>query len=266
MVGDRPRVLDYQTDSEKEMRYLQSGSRNLTVMTAIAAVITVVGLIMIPSIWWFVGSLIAFQIYWCCGYSAGNHRYFCHRAFKTSKFWEEFMVWCACTSLGGHPLLFSASHLEHHRHSDTEKDPNNAYKRVWLAAANEPSVEMPMYLKKRFIKEPLMMRSFRYYLAYPIITALILLVISPYAMVYLWAIPLILTQLARKHAMLDWVHRFGYQTFNTGDKSTNSLILSLIFGGEGLHNNHHKYAGRWNFAMKKGEIDPTSWFVRLIKK
>jgi fatty-acid desaturase len=248
------------------MTTFQSDSTKLTLMTAVAAVVALVGVCLSPSLLWLLGSLVAFQVYWCCGYSAGNHRYFCHRSFKTSKFWEEFMVWASCSSLGGHPLLFASSHLEHHQHSDTDKDPNNAYKRVWLAAANEPSVEMPIWMKRNFVKSPLMMRAYRYYLLYPIITATILCLISPVAMIYLWAIPLLITQIARKHAMLDWVHSFGYQSYDTGDKSTNSLILSLLFGGEGLHNNHHKYPARWNFVMKKGEIDPTSWFVRMIKK
>ena len=42
------------------------------------------------------------------------------------------------------------------------------------------------------------------------------------------------------------------------------MPIDLFMMGEGYHNNHHKYGGRANFAVKWFEIDPTYFLIKLF--
>jgi stearoyl-CoA desaturase (delta-9 desaturase) len=61
-------------------------------------------------------------------------------------------------------------------------------------------------------------------------------------------------------------HHWGYQNFEGRDHSTNSFLCNIITVGDGWHNNHHRYPGRWNTRIKWWEFDPTAWFIGLIRK
>jgi len=54
--------------------------------------------------------------------TAGYHRYFSHRSFKTSRFFQFVMALMATTSTQKGVLWWAANHRHHHRYSDTEDD------------------------------------------------------------------------------------------------------------------------------------------------
>lgn len=234
-----------------------------------AMVLALLGMWVFPANWqWALGTVLAFQFYWIAGLTVGWHRYFCHNAFKTSRFWEEVMLFAGCASLSGHPGAFAVIHLQHHRYSDTDQDPHTHYKDVVFPATKLAGINLSVSAKKRFFLSPVMKRVHETYLLYPIVTALILLAISPEAFIYLWALPVSLMQFLRKYLLVIIPHnpKVGYQTYDVGDNSRNVWSLGVLFGGEGYHNNHHKKPNGWNFAHQWWEIDPASWFVRLIKQ
>lgn len=246
------------------MRLFQSDPKKVFVLTWVAILLTPLALLN-PDIWWGVGSFLAFQLYWVLGLTVGLHRYFTHRSFQTSPFWRECMIWAAAAALSGHPGLYAIVHLEHHRLSDTKEDPHLFYIRGWFISSKNVNVRLTPPMKRAFVSDPVMMRTYRYYLTYPTLTALALLAISPWALIYLWAIPVLAMQIFRKYVTLQWVHQFGYQTYETGDSSRNSKILGLLFGGEGFHNTHHRFPQDWNFSRHWSEIDIGSWVIRAIK-
>ena len=56
------------------------------------------------------------------GVSAGYHRYFSHRAFKTSRAGQFVLACLAQSSAQRGVLWWAAKHRWHHLHSDTEQD------------------------------------------------------------------------------------------------------------------------------------------------
>ena len=54
--------------------------------------------------------------------TAGYHRYFSHRSFKTSRAFQFVMAFMATTSTQKGVLWWAANHRHHHRYSDTEDD------------------------------------------------------------------------------------------------------------------------------------------------
>ena len=54
--------------------------------------------------------------------TAGFHRYFSHRSFKTSRTFQFIMAWVGTSSAQLGPMWWAANHRHHHQHSDTEED------------------------------------------------------------------------------------------------------------------------------------------------
>jgi fatty-acid desaturase len=66
------------------------------------------------------------------GLGACLHRYFAHRAFKTSRVFQFIM----CLLVGmtfGDPIWFAGKHRIHHKHSDTERDVHSPKQGFWFA-------------------------------------------------------------------------------------------------------------------------------------
>jgi stearoyl-CoA desaturase (delta-9 desaturase) len=61
-------------------------------------------------------------------------------------------------------------------------------------------------------------------------------------------------------------HAVGYQTFRTGDRSTNNWWVALLSFGEGWHNNHHAYQRMARQGHKWWEVDVTYWAICLLEK
>jgi stearoyl-CoA desaturase (delta-9 desaturase) len=57
-------------------------------------------------------------------------------------------------------------------------------------------------------------------------------------------------------------HRFGKQPYE--NSATNSRLLAIVTGGEGLHNNHHAAPTSARFSLHPGELDPGWWAIRLL--
>ena len=56
------------------------------------------------------------------GLTAFYHRYFSHRAFKTSRWFQFLGAVLGCTALQKGPLWWAAHHRDHHRFADREGD------------------------------------------------------------------------------------------------------------------------------------------------
>lgn len=51
-----------------------------------------------------------------------------------------------------------------------------------------------------------------------------------------------------------------------GNSGTNGQVLALLTAGEGLHNNHHAAPTSARFALRRREIDPGWWLVRVLTR
>ncbi len=57
-------------------------------------------------------------------------------------------------------------------------------------------------------------------------------------------------------------HHTGYRNFE--NTATNLRFLALLTGGEGLHNNHHRFPRSPKFSIKRSEIDPAWPVIKLL--
>lgn len=201
-----------------------------------------------------------------------NHRYLAHRSFKLKPWLEPLLFFFSNATGVGSSLSWVAVHRHHHKHADTPLDVHSPrYKgmlKVWLTLWDPIPPIKPMLIKDilRDKKQVLMNKHyFKFYYSWVCILVILSLVTQSWIpIISFHAIPLIWG--LHNGGIVDAIcHRYGYRNFETSDDSRNNTIANIIGFGTGLHNNHHKHPGQWNFAMAKGEIDPTSWIVRLIK-
>ena len=59
-------------------------------------------------------------------------------------------------------------------------------------------------------------------------------------------------------------HLMGRRRFATPDTSRNSMLIALITGGEGWHNNHHYLPASARQGFTWWEIDPTWYALRAL--
>ena len=103
---------------------LPNGSRISVLMSLPFAVIHLLalGVFFVKFRWVYLVTcvaLVAFRMFWV---TAGYHRYFSHRSFKTSRAFQFVIAFMAMTSSQKGVLWWAAHHRHHHRFSDQEDD------------------------------------------------------------------------------------------------------------------------------------------------
>ena len=59
-------------------------------------------------------------------------------------------------------------------------------------------------------------------------------------------------------------HVFGRRVYDTPDTSRNTLLVAIATGGEGWHNNHHRYQRAARNGFYWWEFDPTWYTIRTM--
>ena len=203
------------------------------------------------------------------GITAGYHRYFSHRSYKTSR-WLQFVLAClGCSAMQKGPLWWTAHHREHHRHSDTTEDPHSP--RVnsfwwshigWILARDYEETNWPIirdwsrYPELRWLNR-------NHWLPGLAMAALCFLVGGWTGLV--WGFFLSTVLLYHAVFMVNSVcHLFGRRRYATADQSRNNVWVALITLGEGWHNNHHRYQSSTNQGFFWWEIDISYYLIKLL--
>jgi stearoyl-CoA desaturase (delta-9 desaturase) len=203
------------------------------------------------------------------GITAGYHRYFSHRSYKTSR-WFQFVLAClGCSAMQKGPLWWTAHHREHHRHSDTVQDPHSP--RInsfwwshlgWILAKDYEETNWPIvtdwsrYPELRWLNR-------NHWLPGLLMAVLCFLVGGWSGLVWGFFISTVLLY----HAvfMVNSVcHLFGRRRYATPDQSRNNLWVAIVTLGEGWHNNHHRYQSSTNQGFFWWEIDVSYYLLKLL--
>ena len=103
---------------------LPNGSRISVIMSLPFALVHIASLLIffIPFHWYYLVTCLALLGVRMFFVTAGYHRYFSHRAFKTSRVFQFIIAFMAMSSAQKGVLWWAAHHRHHHRHSDQELD------------------------------------------------------------------------------------------------------------------------------------------------
>lgn len=216
------------------------------------------------------------------GLTAGYHRYFCHRAFKTSRVFQFVLAWLGASAAQRGPLWWAGHHRWHHRHSDTAEDvhPPGVRGILWAHAGWIMSKRNDR-TRMEWIRDFAAYRELRWldanhYVA-PVSLGVALFLLGAWlAAAYpelgtngpqLVVVGLLCSTTLLYHctfAVNSIGHTVGSRRYVTRDNSRNSFWLALLTAGEGWHNNHHRYPASERQGFYWWEIDLTHYGVVLL--
>ena len=216
--------------------------------------------------------------------TAFYHRYFSHRAFKTSRVFQFLGAVAATSSAQRGPLWWAAHHRHHHLHSDDEHDTHSPSRRGLLMShvgwfMTKGAFRTPERLIRDWVRYPELRFVNRFDWLSPVLLALALFgfgaLLEAYVpslgtnawQMFIWGF--VVSTVIVYHATYtinSLSHRYGSARFDTGDDSRNNIWLALLTMGEGWHNNHHYYPAAARQGFRWWEIDMTYYGLVLLSK
>lgn len=214
--------------------------------------------------------------------TAFYHRYFSHRAFRTSRFWQFVFAVVGAAAVQRGPLWWAAHHRHHHRHSDLPDDAHSAVQDgfLWshmgwfLARQNFPTRS---HLVRDLARYPELRWLDRYDIAVPTALFLALWALGAWlesahpalgtgpGQLLVWGFCISTVVLFHSTFVINSLaHRWGTRRYDTGDESRNNPLLALITFGEGWHNNHHRYPSAARQGFYWWELDLSWYGLKLL--
>ncbi|HEX8111151.1 MAG TPA: acyl-CoA desaturase [Kofleriaceae bacterium] len=220
--------------------------------------------------WSWQGLLLAVLFYFVrmFGITAGFHRYFAHRSFKTSRTFQLLLAILGTTSTQKGVLWWAAHHRSHHKHSDEPGDIHSPVQRGfwwshvgWILASTHDETDARRI--GDFTKYPELVWLNRFHLLPPIAFAVMTYVIGGWwALVWCYFVSTTLLWHGT-FTINSLCHLWGSRRYATTDDSRNNLFLALITMGEGWHNNHHHYQRAVNQGFYWWELDLSYYLLRI---
>jgi len=201
--------------------------------------------------------------------TAGYHRYFSHRSFKTSRVFQFIMAFIATTSVQKGVLWWAANHRHHHRYSDTQEDLHSPslfgfwWSHVgWILSDKYDTTQVDLI--RDFHKFPELRWLNRYHLVPPVILAVALFLIGGWGLL-VWGFFISTVILWHSSFTVNSLsHVFGSRRYATSDTSKNNVFLALLTMGEGWHNNHHHYMAAARQGFFWWEVDLTYYLLKVL--
>ncbi|MEM9243016.1 MAG: fatty acid desaturase [Pseudomonadota bacterium] len=201
--------------------------------------------------------------------TAGYHRYFSHKSFKTNRVFQFLLAFVACTALQGGPLWWASHHRHHHMCSDQEDDVHSPIRdgfwhshMIWFMY--KKNLKARYDLIRDFAKYPELRFLERYWYLSPIVLIAILAFFGGWnAVVWGFCVPAVFVNHVT-YSVNSFVHLFGKRRYETQDTSRNNWWISALTFGEGWHNNHHRYAGSVRQGFTWYEFDLTFYILKVL--
>jgi stearoyl-CoA desaturase (delta-9 desaturase) len=224
-------------------------------------------------------ALYALRVFALTGF---YHRYFSHKAFKTSRVFQFCGALLGCVAVQRGPLWWAAHHRNHHAHSDDEEDLHSPVQHGflrshvgWFLTPRAHPVnwklipDLAKYPELRFLER---YESFVCLLFAAALYGLgaLLEAVAPGLGTSGWQILVwgfFISTVAVYHVTFlvnSLAHLMGSRRFPTRDDSRNNLLVALLTFGEGWHNNHHHYPASARQGFFWWEIDITYYLLKML--
>jgi stearoyl-CoA desaturase (delta-9 desaturase) len=218
--------------------------------------------------WRAVAVCVAFYVVRMLAITGGYHRYFAHRTYRLRRFPQFVLAFFGASAAQKGPLWWAAHHRAHHKYSDTEKDIHSPKRGFWWSHVGW--ILCDKYNKtdtnaiKDFAKYPELVWLDKHDWVAPWTLGFVsyftagwsgLLIGFFLSTVLLWHGTFTINSLA---------HVWGRRAYETTDTSRNNAVLAVITGGEGWHNNHHRYPWAARQGFRWWQVDVTYYVLRVL--
>lgn len=215
----------------------------------VIAYLSIIPMLFYASWYHYIISWLVYFLIGGLGMIVGYHRLHSHRSFTCPRWFEKLITIFATLSLTGPAIDWVAIHRAHHKWHDTDKDPHSpdhlGILRVHfftMFAKVSPKFAMDL------IRDSFYMWQRKYYFYIIFAYALILYMIDPFAIIYLWLFPAFLTILFGT-SILSLNHRNG--------RPHNDFIMGILTWGDAFHETHHDHPNK----VRLHKYDISGWFI-----
>jgi stearoyl-CoA desaturase (delta-9 desaturase) len=203
------------------------------------------------------------------GLTAGYHRYFAHRSFRTSRPVQFLFALLGTLAVQKGPLWWAAHHRHHHKYSDTPQDVHSVRQHgfwwahvKWILVRRFEGTDMDRVKDLAVFPELRLLN--RHSLIPPILMAVALKLIGGWPM-FVWGFLVSTTLLWHgTFCVNSMAHLWGRKRYATEDDSRNSFAIALFTLGEGWHNNHHHYQRSERQGFFWWELDITHIVLTML--
>jgi stearoyl-CoA desaturase (delta-9 desaturase) len=250
-------------DSQRDLAWLKATPFFAVHVAAVA------GVVALGWSWKGLALAVALYVVRMFGVTAGYHRYFSHRSFRTSRPAQLWLALLAMSSSQKGVLWWAGNHRRHHKFSDQEGDVHSTAKdgflwaHLWwiLSTKHEVTEERNIRDLSRF---PELVWLDRWWCVPPAALAVgLLLVGSWFAFVWGFLVSTVLLWHGT-FTINSLTHTFGSRRYVTTDNSRNNALLAFITLGEGWHNNHHYYQRSVRQGFYWWEFDVTFYVLKVL--
>lgn len=218
------------------------------------------------------------------GITAGFHRYFAHRGFKTNRPFQFLLALAGSLAVQGGLFWWVSHHRAHHRFTETERDQHSPRMHgLWQAhmgwmldpkcfgSSGAHAKDLHQYPELKALQRlyvPLILAQAALLFAFGAgLNALWPELGTSGLQMLVWGFFVSTVLLWHATFMVNSVcHRWGSRPHETGDDSTNNGFVALFALGEGWHNNHHHYAVSARHGLEWWQFDLTWVVLRALEK
>ena len=204
--------------------------------------------------------------------TAGWHRYFAHRQFKTNKLIEFLFLWFGSSIFTGSAIEWVSEHNSHHAHpEDLEKDPTSKKRGFFYSHVGWVCYIRNFKLTKSLFKNNLLKWHHNNWFLFSLFSGIIVPFTLYYTMINNSISEAILIGIFTRifisqHSLFllgSWAHFFGEKDPTNKISARNSLLVSFLCLGDGYHLNHHQCPSDYRAGYKWYHIDFIKWIVFL---
>lgn len=210
------------------------------------------------------------------------HRYFSHKAFRTTRAFQFVLAVLGASAVQRGPLWWASHHRHHHVNSDELEDAHSPVQHGFLwshfgwflanknfATHSDRVKEFAKYFELRWLD--------RFDVIVPALLAISIYMLGTWLetaypqfntngpQLFIWGFAI--STVALYHATFtvnSLAHIWGKRRYATKDHSRNNLWIAIVTLGEGWHNNHHHYPGSARQGFYWWEIDLTYYGLKIL--
>lgn len=199
--------------------------------------------------------------------TAGYHRYFSHRAFRTSRAFQLVLALGAQCTIQKGVLWWAGHHRDHHRFSDQQPDVHSPLRGLlwshvgWFLSTRYEAA--PLERVKDLARFPELRWLDRWHWVPPLLLGAAIASLGGWSLVGAWLVGLFFLHHVT-FTINSLAHLWGTRPYPTGDDSRNNALLALLTFGEGWHNNHHWSPSSARQGFLWWQLDVTWLLLRLL--
>ena len=242
--------------------------------------LSVLMVFVVPVSWRLIGLAVGGYGLRMWAVTAGYHRYFAHRTYKTSRAFQLVLAILGATSMQNGPIWWASVHRRHHKLADGPGDPHSpAHRGFWYAHIGWVFSDMEVADEQRYAKDlladPLLVFVDRTFVLWVVLGLAL-----PFGLgvavsgtikggltALLWGGALrIFVMHHATFSINSLCHFFGKQDYETTDESRNLAWLAIPTWGEAWHNTHHAFPTSYRHGADSGQVDLSAEFIEILEK